>query len=500
MIESSGTAIESAGTAEAIDALEAKLGPALHANRQGSTTDHVLLVLPSYSVGECILSHYNNRIKSLEHRYLNALLISARIPSCEIVYVSTVRPEPGVLEYYASIMRDDMQDEARFQVFDVDDGSLRPVATKLIADPTKLHSIRELIRGRPALIEAWNVTDQEMNLALALDVPINGTRPSLRQLGFKGAGRRLFREASVPLPVGVEDVRTVDDVVAGIGEIQARRPDVASVVIKHDDSASGDGNQVVDLTPGRNAADPSGWLRSRIEALPEWYLGELQLGGIVEERIAGSRFSSPSAQIDILPDGSVDVLATHEQVLGGDDDQIYLGCRFPAEPVYAPELARHARAIGTQLARAGALGRVAIDFVAAADDAGRWSTYAIEINLRKGGTSHPYSALRNLIPGHYDAERGAWVAAEDGSTRCYAATDNLVNSRWLGLDPAIVIDGIRNAGLIFTHESHTGAVLHMLSGLAIDGRFGLTAIGCDQAEASEIQAGVEEVMDLLCGA
>jgi hypothetical protein len=483
---------------DAVDALQAKLGPALAANRPGSTTDHVLLVLPSYSVGECMLSHYNNRIKSLEHRYLNALLVAARIPSCEIVYVSTVRPEPGVLEYYASIMRDDMQGAARYRVFDVDDGSLRSVATKLVADPAKLQAIRDIVGDRPALIEAWNVTEHEMDLALAVGVPINGTRPDLRQLGFKGAGRRLFREAGVPVPVGVEDVHTVDDVVDAIGEIRARRPDLAAVVIKHDDSGAGDGNQVVDLTPGREAADRGRWLRSRIEALPEWYLADLRAGGIVEERIAGSRFSSPSAQVDIRPDGSVDVLATHEQVLGGPDDQIYLGCRFPAEPEYAAELAGHALAIGRKLAEAGAMGRAAIDFVAAADDAGRWSTYAIEVNLRKGGTTHPYAALRNLIPGRYDTARGTWVADEDGSTRCYAATDNLVNERWLGLDPAVVIDAVRDAGLMFTHETHTGAVLHMLSGLSIDGRFGLTAIGCDQAQARAIQTGIEQTMDRLC--
>lgn len=490
--------VEGSATPEAIDALQAKLGAALQANREGSTTDHVLLVLPSYSVGECLLSHYADRIKSLEHRYLNALLVSARIPACEIVYTSTVRPEPGVLEYYASIMRDDMQEAARFRVFDVDDGTLRSVATKLLADPVKLQAIRDLIHGRPALIEAWNVTQHEMDLALALDVPINGTRPALRHLGFKSGGRRVFREAGVPTPIGVEDVRTVDDVVEGITEIWTRRPELAAVVIKHDDSGAGDGNQVVDLTPGRDAADRRAWLRSRIEALPEWYLNDLQAGGIVEERILGRRFSSPSAQVEIQPDGSVEVLATHEQVLGGADDQVYLGCRFPAEPAYAPELARHARAIGTRLAEAGAMGRAAIDFVAATDHAGRWSAYAIEVNLRNGGTSHPYTALRNLIPGRYDAERGAWVAEEDGSSRGYAATDNLVNERWLGLDPARVIDAVRDADLMFTHQTHTGAVLHMLSGLSIDGRFGLTAIGRTPEQARQIQAGVERTMDRLC--
>ncbi len=485
---------------DAVDRLQARLGPALSVNRQGSTTDHVLVVLPSYSVSESILSHYGDRVASLEHRYLNALLVSARIPACEIVYVSTRRPGPEIFDYYTSIMRDDMQQSARFHVFDVDDGSSRSVAVKLAEDGQRLSEIRALVGGRPALIEAWNVTDHEMRLALALDIPINGTRPELRHLGFKSEGRRLFREAGVPLPAGVEDVRTVEDVIEAVSEIRARRPGVEGVVIKHDDSGAGDGNQVMDLRPMEAAADARMWLRATLQTLPEWYLADLQAGGVVEERITGTRFASPSAQFDIRPDGSVQVLATHEQVLGGPDAQVYLGCRFPADEAYAPTLAVQAQAIGERLAQTGALGRVAVDFVAAADDSGRWDVYAIEINLRKGGTTHPYSAMRNLIPGRYDTARGAWVATEDGSTRCYGATDNLVDPRWLGLGPSRVIDAVRAAGLMFTHEHHTGAVLHMLTGLAIDGRMGMTAIGHTVDEALAIQRGVEQVMDRLCAA
>ena len=171
---------------------------------------------------------------------------------------------------------------------------------------------------------------------------------------------------------------------------------------------------------------------------PRGYRRDLALGGVVEERIVGTRFTSPSAQADIRPDGEVVVLATHEQVLGGEGGQVYLGCRFPADPAYAPRLADAARAVGQQLARRGALGRFSVDFVAAGDDAGRWRIDAIEINLRKGGTTHPYSALRNLVPGRYATDEGRWIA-EYGTNRAYSATDNLVDEAWLGLPVPDVI-------------------------------------------------------------
>ena len=193
------------------------------------------------------------------------------------------------------------------------------------------------------------------------------------------------------------------------------------------------------------------------------------------------------------------MLATHEQVLGGEGGQVYLGCRFPADPAYAPQLADAARAVGQQLARRGALGRFSVDFVAAGDDAGRWRIDAIEINLRKGGTTHPYSALRNLVPGRYATDEGRWIA-DDGTNRAYSATDNLVDEAWLGLPVPDVIAAVAAAGLAFDHRTKTGVVLHMLSGLAIDGRLGLTAIGRTADEAASLHEGVRTTLDGLASA
>ena len=58
-------------------------------------------------------------------------------------------------------------------------------------------------------------------------------------------------------------------------------------------------------------------------------------GGIVEERVVGDELRSPSVQMRVTPLGEVEVLSTHDQVLGGPSGQSYLGCRFPADPGYA---------------------------------------------------------------------------------------------------------------------------------------------------------------------
>jgi hypothetical protein len=481
---------------KSFEQLQAQLGRAWALNKPGMGVDHVLVVLPSYSVGESLLSHYASRIPALEHRYLVSHLLLHRIPGCELVFLTCQAPGQEVLDYYASLVPADRRASARrrFRLLVVPDDTPRAIAAKLLDRPDLLQALRTSFGDRPVFIGPWNVTDREVQVAVALQAPIDGTAPHLWPLGYKSAGRRLFAEAGVPVPVGREEVRTVEEVVAAIAAVRAARPGAPGVVVKHDNSCAGDGNLVIDLrqVAGRPAAAEQ--LRTRVAALPEWYLRDLGAGGVVEELIAGDRFASPSVQLDISPYGEVAVLSTHEQLLGGEADQVYVGCRFPADPAYAGELAGHGRAIGERLAHRGVIGRLSVDFAAAGDGAGRWQLFALEVNLRKGGTTHPFIVLRHLVPGRYDAQAGRWVAA-DGSARWYWSTDNLVDPAWLGLPPATVIKAVADAGLQFDYRTGTGVVLHMLSCLALDGRFGLTAIGRTPEQAAAFYHATSSAVD-----
>ena len=51
-----------------------------------------MVALPSFSVGESLLSHYAARIPALEHRYLVAHLMLHRIEACEVVFLSGAAP------------------------------------------------------------------------------------------------------------------------------------------------------------------------------------------------------------------------------------------------------------------------------------------------------------------------------------------------------------------------------------------------------------------------
>ena len=483
---------------QAFDDLQSGLGDVLALNKPGSVEPHVVVVLPSFSLGESLLCHYADRIPSLEHRFLVACLMLCRIQACEMVFVTCEAPTAAVIDYYLALVPDRFRDSvrSRLRTVVVDDLSPRAVAAKLLDRPEVLDRLRDSFDGRPAFVEPWNVTDLEVAVAGRLGVPVNGTAPDLWPLGYKSAGRRLFREAGVPTPFGREDVHSVEEAVEALVAVRRARPDAPGAVIKHDNSGAGDGNVVIDFRDLPDGAAEVDALRTSVQSLPEWYREDLRLGGVVEELVAGALVTSPSVQLDILPGGAVEVLATHEQVLGGETGQVYTGCRFPADPAYAAELARHGGAVGERLAAAGVLGRLSVDFVAADDGAGAWAISALEVNLRKGGTTPPYAVLRNLVPGRYEVDPGRWLA-EDGTVRAYRSTDNLVDERWRVLSPSEVIVAVTASGVGFDPVTGTGVVLHMLSGLHIDGRFGLTAIGLTPDHADELHERAKSAVEAV---
>jgi hypothetical protein len=445
---------------------------------------HTVVVLPSYSVEHALLAHFGMRIPALENRQLLTMLSLAPVPGAEMVFVTAERPTERVVAYYLSFVEDALRDDvrARFHVVEVPDRTPRSVTEKLLDRPDLLARIRSMTSGRLAFIEPWNVTDLEMQVAQQLGLPLNGTPASLWPMGFKSSGRRIMRDAGVPLPPGREDVRSVDEVLAAAEHVRLEHPGAEGVVVKLDDSATGLGNRVI-----RFADVPTTTrLRMTVELLGPDYLTTLASGGVVEELLTGEGFASPSVQGEITPGRRVQVVSTHEQLHSGTHRQVYAGCRFPARPDYRSELAAYGASVGRLLADRGALGRFAVDFAATRPPStSRWRLHGLEINLRKSGTSHPLSLLHNLTPGHYDDLTGTW-SLPDGSRRCYRSTDHLVDPAWSERSDSDVIDAVDRAGLTFDRGHEVGAVLHMLNGLRAGGLVGLTTIGRSPGHAQRL--------------
>jgi hypothetical protein len=258
----------------------------------------------------------------------------------------------------------------------------------------------------------------------------------------------------------------------------------------------------LDDLPAPGAADEAAAITERLQQIqPEsekltvpMFLAAFEKdGGIVEERITGVALESPSVQMRALPDGTVELLSTHDQLLGGVSGQKYLGCVFPADQGYAAKIAEPAMVVGRHLAQRGVLGRFAVDFVTVKDEAGEWTPYAIELNLRKGGTTHPFLTLQFLCGGDYDGQRGVFLTPE-GLSKYLVATDHLEDDRLKVLTVADLFDVVVQNGLHFDQSRRTGVVFHMISCLTECGRIGMTAVGDTPEEAWRIYQEAEKVL------
>ena len=185
-------------------------------------------------------------------------------------------------------------------------------------------------------------------------------------------------------------------------------------------------------------------------------------------------------------------------MLGGDDGQIFLGAIFPADKQYATELAEIGNKVALYLSQKGVLGRFAIDFISVRQPDGAWKHFAIEINLRKGGTTHPYMMIQFLANGKYNAEDGEYITAS-GNKRYYFASDNVQDPKYIGLTPNDLIDIAMFHGVMYDGSSQEGVVFHLIGALSEFGKLGLVCIGSTPERAKEFYDRTLRILDFECG-
>jgi hypothetical protein len=456
--------------------------------------DESVVVVPSITLDRAVAGS-GTMTQALEERFL-FLLMLLRQPRLRMVYVTSLPIAPEIIEYYLALLPGVIPSHARarLSLVSVNDASPRSLSQKLLERPRVLARIGALIPNRErSHLVPYNTTELERDLSVSLGIPMYGADPRLADLGSKTGCRRLFGELGVPYPLGAEDLHDLDDIADAIVEMRGQRPSMRSAIVKLNEGVSGQGNAVVRLAglPAPGAPEERDAVLRRLaemelesEKTPyDVYVAKFaDGGGIVEERIEGDELRSPSVQLRVLPGGRVEPLSTHDQLLGGASGQSYLGCVFPADPGYARAITTHANTIGARLAELGALGRFAVDFVVVREGAG-WTPYAIELNLRKGGTTHPFLTLQFLTDGRYDPESALFLTPH-GEEKHLVATDHLESDLLRGLVPLDLFDIVARHGLHFDQSRQVGVVFHMISCLTEHGRVGMTAVG-DTAEDAE---------------
>src|SRR5437016_407150 len=473
------------------DRLQKKLVPLWKSIERFNQDPQTIVVVPSMSI-DAIGS--GALMQAFEERFLFLLLL-LRQPRARLIYVTSQMILPNIIDYYLDLLPGVIPSHARPRLFLIAplDGSARPLSDKLLDRPRLIERIRSLIIDPDrAHLVPFNTTSREKELALRLGIPMYGADPKFFTLGTKSGCRKIFTEENVPHPLGHENLGSKEDLIEAIAQMRAKKPSVEQVMVKLNEGVSGEGNAVIDLTglPAPGNSQERAMLEDRLRAMQfelerityESYMKKLQeRQGVVEERIMGEEFRSPSVQLRITPLGAVELLSTHDQLLGGPSGQSYLGCVFPADTGYAALITREAAKVGRRLAKEGVIGRFALDFVVVRTN-GKWEPYAIEINLRKGGTTHPFLTLQFLTDGTYDPNTGIFTAP-NGQQKFFVASDHVESPRYRTLTPDDLFDIVVRHNLHFNQTRQTGVVFHMMSALGELGRTGLTAVGNSHEDA-----------------
>jgi hypothetical protein len=411
------------------------------------------------------------------------------------------------VDYYLDLMPGVISSHARKRLFLLSpmEATSRPLSRKLLERPRLLEQVRTLIIDPDrAHLVPFMATWEDRELTMRIGIPMYGADPKDGWRGTKTAGRRLFAEVGIDHPFGREGLETREDVTAAIAEMRVEKPDLRYVVVKQNEGVSGFGNTVLDLEslPIPGTPTEERLIRRLLDSLhaespgvtaDDYFATFRTEGGIVEEMVIGDEIRSPSVQLRITPLGQVELLSTHDQVLGGATSQVFLGSRFPADPGYAALISADARKVGERLAEHGVIGRFALDFVVARDSDGPWRSYAIELNLRKGGTTHPFLTLQFLTDGTYDADTGLFTAP-NGVHKFYLASDHVEAPGLRAFTPHDVLDVALIRGLHFDQTRQIGSVFHMLSALPEHGRLGVTSVGDSPRDA---QDRYDEVMAVM---
>ncbi len=422
-------------------------------------------------------------------------------PACRLWFHSSHLIPEDEIGYYLHFLRHVpfSHGRNRLRMQPLMDRELKPLTQKILERPALLERLRRQIARCPnSYLTVYRSTDLEMQLAVALGIPIMGTDPRHAHLSGKCNARALFMELGIPVVEAKSGLSHVEDLTDALLQMHQEGLVTVSnphVVVKQNQGVSGLGNRNLSLMPFWDLLN-SDLLREEKQARLEQSLlrhwGDAEgkafwprferLGGIVERQVHGE---SVSVQLHINPLGQMTLVGAHHENL--DARGRYLGATYPAPDPLASRTLGPARKVGEALAARGVIGRIEVDFLVNDDQ-----VYALDINFRKSNSMTSLRTLNLLAGGAYDERDNRYRDGSNDERFVYS-------SDWLEVGPQAaslhdVIDLATEEALNYSTASHTGVIFHMLGGVSSTGRLGVTCVGNNLEEALELYRQSAEVL------
>ena len=213
-------------------------------------------------------------------------------------------------------------------------------------------------------------------------------------------------------------------------------------------------------------------------------------GAVVEEFVQGEILDSPSAQVFVSPMG-VELISTHRQILD-DKGQKFVGGEYPCLDQDKQYISGIALEIGESLKSKKVYGVTSIDFLVAGSAHER-NYFVIELNIRKGGTTHPFM-LSNIALRSDRYYNNGQLKGEDNRDYIYRSNDNFYPNRSLFKTEKSLINKVAKSGVLFCQKNKRGVVFHLLNSYEDIGKIGYTVIGKNKAEIDAVDHLLKQVL------
>ena len=482
-----------------------------------------------------------------EQRQVGPPIARLRDPNKSVLIVTHGEVSPAFKAYCLSLLPEEIREDAekRLHFFKVPERRrLDPwvsVERLLVGKyrrrlEAKIRQIKEQVREHYGLGEDFepatslrtpNTVDSHRQLAVLLGVPLLGAPIEVQDAGSKVGARWLIED--IYLAGSKQLAKNERELVETIDALIARYPKARALMLKLNESFSGEGNARFE-TEGLAAMPPAGRraeIRRRIRqeldftaAGETWrgYRRKMKRMGVAVE-LYYQRKADLSAQGYIHADGTIEILSTHVQhVVKG----VYEGAEsLSGEHLQHRErlhemLVQTGEALVAKAKAAGGLatGPFGIDVIygrVEGDEDAPYELLVNEINLRSMSTSAPPEWIKQLTGGHYDPPKGHLVDAA-GNAKFYRFTDlfgEVPKHDLRGLDQETLLDLIRQMPRGGAHgpsgrpvawdkESGTGLITHMPNLLPTKLAFAFVGDSAEEAEEG-FQNFCEELLRWLGG-
>ena len=210
-----------------------------------TSTDESVVVVPSISIERTTASS-GTVTQAMEERALFLLLL-LRQPRLRMIYVTSQPISEAIIEYYLGLLPGVIPSHARARLTLCRSATRQrtSLSSKLLARPRLLREIRSLIPNpaRSHLIP-YNTTSSSGMSRCRWVFRCTGRTPASSTWAARPAVARMFEECGVQYPIGAEDLHTVDDIVAAVQGMRARRPSISQAIVKINEGVSGSGNAI----------------------------------------------------------------------------------------------------------------------------------------------------------------------------------------------------------------------------------------------------------------